>query len=1005
MGKKVITGRLHFDLETALFEHISRLRTLDSVSSLYVLVGSNLLGAYLRRRFAERTGGHINVRFLTFADMAALLDDPLARLVLPFAERAIVEGMIAGGDLPPAFEGAISSAGFGEALLVTFTDLSEAGCTAATAKKIADGTLAHPLFGERTKGLFDLYGRFIDAVEELGGDLQSRFRRAAERAEKGAMRLETAGPVLAYGFYDFNRLQLRLLESLDAGPGITVFMPWAGGESGRFAEGTLERLERCGFTRQAIEENGRPTPAIEILSAPGEEEEARALVRRILSHVEDRKTRLGGIGLLVPSKEIYLPLFAEAFDEAGIPYNCRDGGAGPARRVAQGVGALMKLIGGDIERGALVDFLVSAPLRPVDGAPGAYRLWVKKSAEAGMVGEGGWRTENRILCERLGRAVAEGRETDETLRSIESVDRLVAQIEHAQAGVRTGGTWSRFSAILLGAVEALFGAGGHISDIEEVIGRLGELDAVSSPVSFATYCRILRPLLSSLDEGAGRKEGVSILSLGEARGISFEYVLIPGLAEKIFPTIPRQDPFLTDRERSEINLLTGGEVFLPERFERLDEEALICSLALDSATEGLVCSYPRMEQETGRERIESSFLRFVEGYSLLGDGLRPKRLHRFGRSDDEPSSGLEYDYLRAMRGGPFTPRSRFFGRAVRMETARRGRGAFTPFEGVFSSREALEALRSRLERSRWRFSPTSLERYAECPFYYFLANILELDVVEEPERLIRITPLARGTIIHEILSGLFERLKENGILPLCPSVRDEALPLAEGVAAAILEEYSRREPTGFPVFWEIEKRTTVEVIRRYLEEEVREASALVPTHFEKVFGEDPSPSIETEKGTVSFRGRIDRIDIGTDGAFKVIDYKTGRRLDKDQDLAGGTRLQLPVYLIAASALLARPISRGVAVYRRVGGGNGRREVVFSGEHWRESEEEFKRIIETIVGGIERGLFMAGSPDSCENCSVRSACLSEARRTFESKAPADGRCMDYLAMRGLTEEEE
>jgi ATP-dependent helicase/nuclease subunit B len=1000
MGMKVITGRLHFDLEIALFEYITRFRAVDSVSPQYILVGSNQLAAYLRRKLAVRTGGHFNVRFLTLADMVAMLDDPLGRRAPPFAERAIIESMIADHDFPPGFEGAVTSAGFGEALLRTFTDLAEGGCTAETATGIADGSIAYRSLGERTRGLFTLYERFISKMDSLGGDMQSRFRKAAGRAADRTVKLDTAGPVLAYGFYDFNRLQLHLLEALGAGSDIVLFTPWYGRETDRFTEATLARLEACGFEREPCEGPMRPGPVIELYSAPGEEEEARALARRMLSHAEARGARFDGMGLLVPSKEIYLPLFAEAFDEAGVPYNCRGEVGGPAGRIIRGTEALVGLLGRDIDRSNLVDFIVSAPLEPIAGAPDAYRFWVRKSAEAGMIGEGGWRKESRSLREKLKREIGGEEEALSAFKSVEAVDNLIEFIDSARSAVRAGANWSRFSTIVSDAMRHLFGTGDQVSEIADAVGRLGELDAVSDSVSFATFARVLRNTLSSIRPAAARAEGVSILSLGEARGLSFTDVFIPGLAEKIFPTVPRQDPFLTDRERSEITRLTNGEVYLSPRLGRLDEEALLFTLALDSAADRVVCSYPRMEQETGRERIESSFLRFIEGFSPIGEGIRPHRLHRFGRSDDEPLSELEYDYIRALRGDPFVPRGEFFDRAVKMERARSGGGRFTPYEGVFSSQEALGALRSLLERAEWSFSPTSLESYAACPFAYFLAGVLGLELVEEPERLIQITPLQRGSIVHEILAGLFGRLAEKELLPLSPSVRSEALLLTERTVDAYLDAYPSREPTGRPLFWEIEKRMIGEAVIRYIEWEIREESSLVPIHFEKRFGDDPAVSIDTVKGTIGFHGRIDRIDVEPAETFRVIDYKTGRLSDKDQYLAGGTRLQLPVYIIAASTLLARPIEHGVAVYRKVGGGGGRRETRFSGTLWHESEKELERIIETIVGGIENGLFMTVPSTSCEVCRVRSACISGARRAFERKARADERCRKYIAMRGL-----
>ena len=464
--------------------------------------------------------------------------------------------------------------------------------------------------------------------------------------------------------------------------------------------------------------------------------------------------------------------------------------------------------------------------------------------------------------------------------------------------------------------------------------------------------------------------------------------------------MPRQDPLLPDRERREIMRLAGGDILLSERGRRLEEEALIFSLALDSADGVVVCSYPRMEQETGRERIESSYLRYIDGYSPLGGEVEPRRLHRFGLSGDEPLGTAEYDFLRAVRGEPLRPRGCFFERAVRMERARTGSPTLTPYEGVFSGGEALGAVRSRLEKKDRSVSPTSLERYAACPFAYFLSDVLGIETVEEPEHLIRITPLARGSIIHDILARLFERFGREKMFPLAAAEDRRVRRITDEVTEAYLAGYEESEPVGVRPFWKIERRFISEAVWRYVEEERVEASDYTPAYFEHAFGYGGDRvSIDTGSGGVSFHGRIDRIDIEPGGRFRVIDYKTGKLSGGDQDLAGGTRLQLPVYLLAASVLLGRPVEDGEALYRRIGTGEGKKMIGFSGAGLRESEREFADTVGTIVACIERGFFPAVERSACDYCGVRGACLTGARNSFDRKAPRDGRCREYLDMRG------
>lgn len=1002
MLMKIITGRYHHDLEEALCEDITRRRAGDPLSPIHVLVGSNLLGTYLRKRLALNAGGHINVHFLTFADMVGIIDDPDASSPPALADRAIVEELVTAGELPHSFEPVASSNGLGEALLATFTDLLEGGCGVAIAEGVANGSIGSEVLNQRTRELFTLYIRFLGALDDVGGSIHHRFMRACSYLSGGAGSKGLQGPVLAYGFYDFNGLQLRLLESLGKTVGVTLFMPRTGGDADRFTDPVHGRLERLGCDIEITPVKRRPSPSVELLNAPGEEEEARALVRRVMEIARKDDALFGGMGILLPSKEIYLPLVTEALGDAGIPYYCRDDQEGSGRSVLRGVELLLDILSKGMERSVLIDFLTSAPLAPVDGAVDAYGLWSLKSAEAGMTGDRGWGTENAALRERLAGGEARGGESLESLRAVDAVQRVVERIEKLEGALAGRMSWSGYSGLLASTVRDIFRSDGTVGEVAEAIDHLGDLDPFTGPVTFEAYRRVLLARLSRTGGSTGRLmgEGVNVLSLGEARGLFFEHIFIPGLAERMFPSIPRQDPLLPDGERREIMRLAGDSVFLSERGRRLDEEALIFSLALDSSGGRIVCSYPRMEQETGRERIESSFLRYIEGYSPLGDGLTPRKLHRFGRSDDEPLGVSEFDFLKAVRGEPFYPRGPFFERAVRMEWARSGTGTFTPYEGVFSGDKALRALQHRIEERGQSFSPTSLERYAACPFAYFLSNVLGVETIDEPEQLIRITPLARGIIVHEVLAGLFGRFEKEGLLPLDPSENSRIREITGETIEAYISAYELREPVGTRAFWRIERRFIREAIERYIDEETGSSHGFMPSYFERGFGYgDSSVSISTDSGSISFHGRIDRIDVGPGEKFRVIDYKTGKLSGKDQDLAGGTRLQLPVYLLAASTMLERPVSGGEALYRRIGPGDGKRVTSFSGARWEESEKEFKGMVETIAACIGKGFFPAASDSLCEYCGVKSACLTGARSSFERKSPRDARCGEYLEMRG------
>src|SRR5262249_41046562 len=128
------------------------------------------------------------------------------------------------------------------------------------------------------------------------------------------------------------------------------------------------------------------------------------------------------------------------------------------------------------------------------------------------------------------------------------------------------------------------------------------------------------------------------------------------------------------------------------------------------------------------------------------------------------------------------------------------------------------------------------------------------------------------------------------------------------------------------------------------------------------------PAIEVPLGDgriLRFRGAADRVDgYGTD--LLVIDYKTGKSSpagDGNDPTAAGTKLQLPVYALAARSAFGTAESRVVAAYWFVSSrGDFRWAEVALDEHTR---VRFGEVLRTIVEGIERGVFpcVLDPPDS------------------------------------------
>ena len=62
-------------------------------------------------------------------------------------------------------------------------------------------------------------------------------------------------------------------------------------------------------------------------------------------------------------------------------------------------------------------------------------------------------------------------------------------------------------------------------------------------------------------------------------------------------------------------------------------------------------------------------------------------------------------------------------------------------------------------------SPTSLDRWARCPFSYFLGSILRIGSTESPEDVQTISALERGSLVHGILEDFVREARKESRIP------------------------------------------------------------------------------------------------------------------------------------------------------------------------------------------------------------------------------------------------
>jgi hypothetical protein len=160
---------------------------------------------------------------------------------------------------------------------------------------------------------------------------------------------------------------------------------------------------------------------------------------------------------------------------------------------------------------------------------------------------------------------------------------------------------------------------------------------------------------------------------------------------------------------------------------------------------------------------------------------------------------------------------------------------------------------------------------------------------------------------------------------------------------------------------------------------------------EPVAFEEPIP--EQDYGGIRLRGFVDRIDATPDGRKAwVLDYKTGsaysyRHMTPDDPLAGGSKLQLPVYSFAA------PDAEQVeAFYWFISSAGGFERRAFDPKP--ENMARFNDTLGAILAGVGAGAFPPvpgeedGRPgrgyDNCAYCDFARVCSTRRADEFESK---------------------
>ena len=455
----------------------------------------------------------------------------------------------------------------------------------------------------------------------------------------------------------------------------------------------------------------------------------------------------------------------------------------------------------------------------------------------------------------------------------------------------------------------------------------------------------------------GRRHGrpeVSLLDDQAARYGSFDHLVVVGLIENEWPEAAVRNIFYPP-------VLLKALGWPSEKDRRAAAEARFldllgsasCSVALSTITleDEAIVSRSTLLDEIGRARLSTVAEERSEGVQVFDDDALLKEPPDIERLAPQPR---EWAALRVSRPPGDRPE----------------------FHGVADpERVGLPRTDSERVGRPVAWSVSGIETYLECPFKFFARHVLALE--EEPEDEEVMDPRRQGQFVHAVFEDFFRAWQQSGRGAITPGNLEDARRMFETIVDRQLEQAAfsdaeagleRTRLLGSPAasglgeaVFRMEAERPVAVVERLLEYKVNGELAVTTS---------------TGARTVSLRGKADRLDLLSDGTFRLIDYKLGWPPDRAR------ALQLPVYALFAEQRLQNHRGRryvlGEAAYLAFKGPKRVVPLFTSPAQRADVMGKAQERLSAALDAIGRGEFPP-TPDDvyrCESCSFAAVCRKD-----------------------------
>lgn len=426
---------------------------------------------------------------------------------------------------------------------------------------------------------------------------------------------------------------------------------------------------------------------------------------------------------------------------------------------------------------------------------------------------------------------------------------------------------------------------------------------------------------------------VNIGDVARIKGREVKILYIIGINDGVFPASKKDEGVLSDRDREKLNDI-GIELATTTRNKVFEEQFLLYT-ALTMPSDYLMLSYPMADFDGKSLRPSIVIPRMKKIFSYLQE---ESQIYDLTNKADKYSRVVSKiptfnDLILSVRRDFDKEEIEEYWPAVYNWFKNNEEYDYKVeniFKGLSYSNIGDKVAKSKLKKlyqddmGKLVFSVSRLEKYAECPFSYFVQYGLKA----KNRKVYEFTPPDLGSFVHDVLDSFTKKVKEDGVLwselsdSKCKEIVSNLIDIKLNEDTNSILNSSKR----FNYLSKRFKRVISKSVSVVAEQISKGEFEVFKTEFnfgDRNTGEAIALELEDNE-KVYLQGRIDRIDTyELDGQtyIRVVDYKTGAKKFDLNEVYYGLQMQLLVYLDAliknSKYILEKQVIPGAVLYFKI----------------------------------------------------------------------------------------